>query len=312
MRKIIILIVAILIIVVFSLELKADSIQKSIIAADAKWVVHIDMKKFTSTKLYELFMNDESTVKIRKKTDKFFKKLNFDPLKDIMGVTAYGAEKDEENTVVCFSGNIDKAHILGLFDEEADHQEISYGKYIIYRWGHDDFGVFVSDSLGLFSENEEAIKTALDVIDGKKENISSSPMMKYVKEIPSDAFLMAVVDDISSLAGKHDKAVMLKKAGMASFAIMEKKGDVALDLKFTTGSPEDAKNVEQMIKGLVAFGNLQLKEEKDVLELLERLRISIDGNKVQMGLTYPIDKLFNIISGRTKILPSFLLGLGEL
>ncbi len=312
MRKLIILIVVILLILVFSLELKAASIQKSIIAADAKWVVHIDMKKFTSTKLYELFMNDESTVKIRKRTDKLFKKLNFDPLKDIMGVTAYGVEKDEEKTVICFSGNIDKAHILGLFDEEADHKEISYGKYIIYSWGHDDFGVFVSDNLGLFSENEEAIKTALDVIDGKKENLSSSPMMKYVKEIPSDAFLMAVVDDISSLAGRHDKAVMLKKAGMASFAIMEKKGDVALDLKFTTGSPEDAKNVEQMIKGLVAFGNLQLKQEKDVLELLERLRISIDGNKVQMGLTYPIDKLFNIISGRTKILPSFLLGLGEL
>jgi hypothetical protein len=312
MRKIIILIVAILLILVFFLELKAASIQKSIIPADAKWVVHIDMKKLTSTKLYELFMNDESTVKIRKGTDKLFKKLKFDPLKDIMGITAYGAEKDEEKTVVCFSGNIDKAYILGLLKEEADHQEISYGKYIIYSWGHDDFGVFVSDSLGLFSENEEAIKTALDVIDGKKKNISSSPMMKYVKEIPSDAFLMAVVDDISSLAGKHDKAVMLKKAGMASFAIMEKKGDVALDLKFTTGSPEDAKNVEQMIKGLVAFGNLQLKEEKDVLELLERLRISIDGNKVQMGLTYPIDKLFNIISGRTKIRPSFLLGLGEL
>ena len=95
MRKIIILIVAILIIVVFSLELKADSIQKSIIAADAKWVVHIDMKKFTSTKLYELFMNDESTVKIRKKTDKFFKKLNFDPLKDIMGmIPGMGKMKD--------------------------------------------------------------------------------------------------------------------------------------------------------------------------------------------------------------------------
>jgi len=308
MKKTIILIVTILLALLLCTEAMAVSIQKSIISADANWVVNIDMKKFTSTRLYELLMNDESTVKIRKRTDKHIRKFKFDPFKDITSITAYGTGKDEEKTVVCLSGNFNKDHILSVLEEETEHKEISYGKHIIYSWGHDDFGVFVDSNFVLLSGSEEAIKTALDVISGKKENLSSSPMMNYVKEIPADAFLMAVVDDISSLAGKHEKAVILKKTGMASFSIMEKKEDIAINLKFTTGSSEDAKNVEQMIKGLIAFANLQLKEKKEELELLQRLNISIDGNRIRMGFTYPVEKLFDVISGRAKFLPSFLHG----
>ncbi len=308
MKKVVIVIVAIFLALLLCSEALAVSIQKSIIPADAKWVVHIDVKKFSATRLYELMMKDESTVKIRKKTARLFKLYRFDPLKDIANITIFGKGKDDEDAVVYVEANFDKEHLLSLLEAETEYQEISYGKYIIYKWGRDDFGVFVLDNVILFSENEEAIKIALDVIDGKKENLSSSPMMKYVNEIPSDAFLMAVADNISSLVGKHDKAVMLKKTGMASFSIMEKKDDVALDLKFTTESSEDANNVEQMIKGLIAFANLQLKEERDVQELLKSLHISIDGTKVQIGLSYPIEKLFNIISGRTKIHSLFLLG----
>lgn len=308
MKKAIIFIVAIILALLLCSEVLAVDIQKSVVPADAMWVINIDMKKFTATRLHELMMKDEATVKIRKKTARLFKLYRFDPLKDIANITIFGKGKDEEDAVVYVEANFDKEHLIGLIEGETGYQEIPYGKYTVYKWGRDDFGVFVSDKAILFSENEEAIKTALDVADGKKENISSSPMMKYVKAIPSDAFLMAIADNISSLVGKHDKAVMLKKTGMASFAIMEKKDDVALDLKFTTETSEDANNVEQMIKGLIAFANLQLKEEKDILELLKRLHISIDGTKVQIGFSYPVEKLLNILLGRTKIHSFFLLG----
>ncbi|UCC39039.1 MAG: hypothetical protein JSV96_14695 [Candidatus Aminicenantes bacterium] len=308
MKKAIILFVAVFLALLLCSEVHTASIQKSFISADAKWIVQFDMKRLTSTRLHQLLINDESTAKIRKKMEKLVKKYKFDPLKDIVSITAYGTGKKEENTVVCVEGKFDKDHLLGLIAKEEDHVEISYGKYTIYKWGHDDFGVFVNNNLVLFSGNDKMIKNALDVIDGKKNNLSSSPMMKYINEIPKDAFLMAVVDNISSLAGKHDKALMLQKTGMASFAITEKKEDMDVGLKFTTESSEDAQNVEQMIKGVIAFANLQLKKEKDLLALLERLHISIDGNRVQIGFTYPVEKLFDVITGRAKLLPCFLMG----
>jgi len=310
MRKIIILIVAILLILVFFPELKAASVQKSIIPADAKWVIHFDMKKFSSTKLHELIMNDEGTIKVRKKTARIFKLYKFDPLKDIANITIFGRGKEKEDTVACIGGNFDKEHLLSLLGAETDYREIPYGKYTIYSWGYDDFGVFVNDNLVLFSGNEAAIKDALDVISGKKENITSSPMITYVEAIPAEAFIAAVADDISSLADDRGKAVILKKVGMASLAIIEKAEDIALNLNITTESPQDAKKMEQIINGLLAFADLQLDEATIGMKLLEdvNIGISVDGNKIRMNVTCPVKKFISVISGKSKFSPSSLMG----
>lgn len=310
MRKIIILIVAILLILVFFPELKAASIQKSIIPADAKWVIHFDMKKFSSTKLHELIMSDEGTIKVRKKTARIFKLYKFDPLKDIASVTIFGKGKDEEDTVVYVEGNFDKEYLLSLLEAETKYKEIPYDKYTIYSWDRDDFGVFVTDNLVLFSENEAAIKAALDVISGKKENITSSPMIAYVEAIPPEAFITAVANDISSLAGEKGKAVILKKTRMASFAIMERAENIALNLNVTTESPQDAEKMEQIINGLIAFGEMQLDESMVGMKMLEDINIgiSVDKNKVRMNVTCPLEKFIEFISGRKKFSSIFLQG----
>ena len=83
-------------------------------------------------------------------------------------------------------------------------------------------------------------------------------MITYVEAIPPEAFITAVADDISSLAGEKDKAVILKKMGMASFAIMESAENIALNLNVTSESPQDAQKMEQIVRGLIAFGEMQL------------------------------------------------------
>lgn len=309
MRKIIILIVAALLVLILFSGVRAASIQKSIIPADAKWVIHFDMKKFSSTRLHELIMNDEDTINIRRDVSRFFKLYKFDPLKDIANITIFGKGIEEEDTVLSVEGNFDKEYLLSLIEMEKNYREIPYGKYTIYSWGHDDFAVFVSDNLILFSDNqEEILKNTLDVISGKKENITSSPLITYIKEIPPDAFITGVAEDISSLTEHHSKAVILKKMGMASLAIMEKKENLSLNLNFTTESSQDAIQIEQIIRGLIAFANMQLDETMVGVKLPEDIQISIDGNKVRIGITYPVEKLIAILTGRIDFLPLILLG----
>jgi hypothetical protein len=310
MKKTIILIVTILLALLLCTEAMAASIQKSIIPADAKWVFHFDMKKFSTTKMHELIMDNKDTIQIRKKTARIFRLYKFDPIKDIAAITIFGPEKKKEDTVACIEGNFDKEYLLGLLEEETDYQKIQYDKYTIYNWDSDDFGVFVTDNLLLFSGNEAALKETLDVISGKRENISSSPMITYLEAIPAEAFITAVADDISSLAEDKGKAVILKKMGMASFAIMEKADQVALNINVTTGSPQDAQKVEQVVRGLIAFGELQLDESMIGMKLMEDIdiKISVDGNKVRMSLTSPIEKFIAFISGHKKFPPCFLLG----
>jgi hypothetical protein len=304
MKKTIIILVTLLLALLLCSQARASVLQKSIVPASSGWVLHFDMEKFTATSLYEQIVNDECTQSIRKKQAQFSKIFKIDFFKDITGITIYGAG-EKKDAVVCFTGNFDKAHLLGLLELEESYQKLPYGEFIIHDWERSKFGVFANDHLVLLAENEEAIKTGLDVIAGKKENITSSALKPYLEKIPPDAFLVGLVDNISSLAKKRAKPVILKKIDRALFTAMEAKEKMALELNFSTESPQDAERMEQIIKGLIAMADMHLEETESKSMLPEDMKVSVEGNKVLIGLIYPVQDLVDILSKR-KRLPRFL------
>jgi hypothetical protein len=79
---------------------QAGPFPKKIIPADAEWTVHMNLSRFTATRLYDLLMKEEEAGKIVKKSETFQKKFKIDVFKDIKDITIYGLEKGEKNAVV--------------------------------------------------------------------------------------------------------------------------------------------------------------------------------------------------------------------
>lgn len=305
MKKTIIILVAILLALILAPAIRGTSLQKSIIPADTEWILHFDMEKYTSTQLNGMIMKEEGTSKIKKKSEKFARKYKVDLLKDIKGITIYGKGTGDEKAVVCINGKFDRNYLLSLLTEETSYSEIPYGKYIIYNW-EEDFGTFVSDQLILLSEDEEAIKTSLDAISGKEKNITSSPLISSLNEIPPDAFLMAAVGDISSITKKREKPVILKKMGKAVFSITEKQENLALKLNFDVKSLEDAEQIEQIIRGLIAMVNMHQEEKDSKLRLSKSIKVTTKDKKVQLELIYPTVDLVEMTLGKRKISDLFI------
>jgi len=285
--------------VVFIIPAKPASLQTSMIPDDARWVIHIDVEKFTSTRLFELLKQDE-TIGLEKKTLGISKMFKFDPFKDIMGITLFGIGKGEKNTVVCLSGNFDKDHLLALLDMNADHRTFPYGKHTIHNWHHSQFGTFANDHLVVIANNEGVLKNVLDIISGKKKNSGASKLVPYLGEIPKDAFLKAVIDNISHLVGADDVSTILKKTGMAFFIALERSENLTMKLKLTTDSPETAKNIQQIVMGFLALVKLKQNQEKTDpgLKFLDDLKVKLEGNIVKMELTHPSSDLVKMFSHR--------------
>jgi hypothetical protein len=281
---------------VFIIPVQPASLQTSIIPDNVRWVIHLDVEKFTSTRFCELLKQDE-TIGLEKKTLRISKKFKFDPLTDIMGITVFGIGKDEKNTVVCLSGNFDKDHLLILLDMNFDHRTIPYGNYTIHKWDRSQFGTFANDHLVVIAGNEGALKNVLDVITGKKNNIGASNLMPHLRGIPKDAFLRAVIDNISILIG-GDGANTLKKVGMAFFIALERNRNITMKLNLTTNSLEAAKNIKDLVMGFIALA--KLKQDNDeihpLLKLLDKLKIELDKNIIHMELSAPSHELINIIA----------------
>ena len=305
----------ILLMLFFLCELRASTLQKSIIPEEADWVIHFDVEKFSSTQFGDQLLNNKNIFGLRKKNAKFHDKYQIDILKDINGVTLYGFGKNEKNTVICLRGNFDQAYLLGLLADEDSHKEIQHNNFIIHTWNSHEFGTFVDDNFVLLAQNETAIKTALDVIAGKKANVTTSSLMSYINKIPSNVFFAAIAKDISEMA-EHEKDVFIfKKTESAIFVLTEEKENVHMRLNFTVKTLEDAKNMESVIRGLISLAKMQMEEarsieggvvggvKRDIWLRLEEIDISTEGKNIRVGLSLPVQELLDIILGKVKFFP---------
>ena len=285
-------------------ESGASTLQKSIIPEDADWVIHFDLEKFSSTQFGDQLLNNENIFGLTQKNARFHDQFQIDILKDIKGFTVYGSGKDEENTVVCLRGNFDQAYLLGLLAEEDSHKEIQHGNFTIHTWNYHEAGVFVDDNFTLIAHDVTVIRKALDVIAGKKANITTSSLMSTMNEIPPNVFFTALARDISELAEHGSDVFIFKKTESALFTLEEGKEYINLRLNFTVKTLEDAKNMESVIRGLISLAKMQMEEaQRDILLPLEGINISAEGKRIRVELSYPIQELIDIVLGKVKFFP---------
>ena len=306
MKKAIVILVVILLTFLLLGEIGASTLPKSFIPAEAEWVVHLDMAKFKSSHFGNLLLQEKKGG-IKKKAKAFYKQTSIDLLEDVSGITIYGLGKKKQQTVMCLKGTFDKKYLLGLLEDVDAHREIPHGSHIIHKWNHSEYGLFVGEDLVFLAWNEDAIKTALDTVDGKRGNISTSSLKSYAEEIPGDAFFAALVKDISALAGYSSKAAILKKAGSGLITLTEKDEILNAQINATAKTPKDAANMEQIIRGLMAMAQMQFEEAYEELSLSESVKVSTNSNRLKIELTHPSEELFEILTGR-KMVSIFSMG----
>ncbi len=306
MKKAMVILVVILLTFLLLGEIGASTLPKSFIPAEAEWVVHLDMAKFKSSHLGNLLLQEQKGG-IKKKAKAFYKQTSIDLLEDVSGITIYGLGKQKQQTVMCLKGTFDKKYLLGLLEEVDAHREIPHGSHIIHKWNRSEYGLFVGEDLVFLAWNEDAIKTALDTVDGKGGNISTSSLKSYAEEIPGDAFFAALVKDISALAGYSSKAAILKKAGSGLITLTEKDKILNAQIDATAKTPKDAANMEQIIRGLMAMAQMQFEEAYEELSLSESVRVSTNSNRLKIELSHPSEELFEILTGR-KMVSIFSMG----
>ena len=297
MKKAAVILVVVLLAFLLLGELTASTIPKSLIPADAEWVVHLDIEKFKASKFGDLLIQ-EKRGGIKKKAKVFYKKTSIDLLKDVAGFTIYGLDKKKQHTVMCLKGSFDKKHLLNLLEDEDSHKEIAHGNHAIHKWNHNEYGLFVGEDLIFLAWNEDAMKAALDVVDGRSEKISASSLKSYADQIPGNAFFVALAKDISALAGYSSKAVILQKAGSGMFTLTEENEILNMQIDATAQTPKDAANMEQIIRGLMAMAQMQLEDSYAELKLEEAITVSSNNDKIKIELNKSSEEVFKIITGR--------------
>jgi len=271
------------------------TIPSSIVPETASWVVHLDMEKFVATGLYGYLEKDGKFQIKSRDLDRWFK---MDIPKDIKSVTVFGLGPGDEQIVFAVAGKFDKAGIIAMIEADKDSQKTPYGAYTLYSSGSDEYGAFINDNLLVFSEGRAVIEKVLDTAAGKAKNFAATPLSASLKEVPAGAFLSGVLPDLSGLGKEFGQSKVLDKASGLFFLAQEKKESLLVRLQVTAESPESAKNMADVVQGLIAMGRLggNQGDMAKIASLLDGLQVKLDGKVLRLDFERPSKEIADLLS----------------
>jgi hypothetical protein len=270
-------------------------IPPKVVPENARWVVHLDMEKFVATDLYG-YLEKDGKIEIKSRDLNHW--LKMDLAKDIKGVTVFGLGADDKNIAFVVEGKLDKAGIIALAEADKDSQKTAYGAYTLYSSGSDEYGAFINDNLLVFSEGRATIEKVLDTAAGKGKDFGGTPLHTSLKDVPAGAFVSGVLPDLSSLGKDLGQSKVLDQASGLFFMAQEKTGSLLVRLQVIAASTESAKNMADVIQGLIAMGRLGGTEGEmaKVAPMLDGLQVKLDGKVLRIDFERPSKEIAALLS----------------
>jgi hypothetical protein len=268
----------------------AGPLVKSQVSGSANWVVHANQQQFKKTRIGQLIRTEMVNLGIEENMTNFAQIFSFHPLDDARDVTLYGNGKDREKAVVLIDGIFDKERILSVLRMNPEYKEIKYGKIMLHQWIDENqkdpnimmmYGCFYRNDLIVMSAGMDAVKLAVDVLNGSAKNAAGNIFNQPALDAKG-AFFQAAGMRVGEMVGKDPEAAAFRQTDLLGLAIGEIEGKFYIELRLTAKSEEAANAITQMLEGILAFISLPNEEQPKLAELAKKVKINCEVKTVKV------------------------------
>lgn len=258
------------------------------VSGSASWVVHANQQQFRKTKIGQLIRTEMVNLGIEENLTNFATIFSFHPLDDVRDVTLYGTGNDREKAVVLIDGFFDKEKILSLLRMNPEYKDTKYGKIVLHQWIDENqkdpnnkmmYGCFYKDNLVIMSAGFDAVKLAVDVLNGSAKNAAGS-MFNQPALDAKGAFIQAAGKRVGEML--EQDAAAFRQADQIGLAIGEVEGKFYIDCRLTAKSEEAANAITQMLEGILAFISMPNQEQQILAELAKKIKINCEVKTVKV------------------------------
>ena len=284
--------------------LDAAPLPKKQIAADAKWLVHVDLQNLRKTKLGEFATKGvlENAIAPLKS------QLGIDVnglIERVGSITAYGTDfqKNPEASgvlLVQLDGEAQKI-VEGLLAAQmlADTKETikkSQLDGVISYSAENKLALAIHPNhLVVVGKSQKQVDKAAEVLAGKAQNLTASESFSDFPAPPNAFFFLAVAEGFNSNAAIPPQAEVLRKADGARIIIGEEVEKLFVDLSLRAKSVDVSQQIQQVIEGIRAMVSLSQIENKDLQELVRSINVSTKGKLVTVRADFPVGALIKRI-----------------
>ena len=283
-------------------RINAAPLDLSAVPADAKWLMHFDMDAARSSVVMRrgweqmLKKNPQAGAMM----DVVSQMVGMDPRKDLRDVTAYGIDTVKRNGVMIVRAKTNRDFLTRMVEKATDYKTMNHGDYTLHAWTHNRDGhsgpmvaAFHKDDVMVFARTEAAVKSALEVLDGRQAAVTGNTGLAGRVRPGSIVVARATAVDPGT------KCPVLKQAQGFRVALGEHEGESFLRVRMDMTAPAAADDVVNVIKGFSSLAGLQWGGEPDVTKVVTKLagnaKTVVDGATVTISWDADVEDVWTVV-----------------
>ena len=283
---------------------RAEPLDVKKVAADAKWVVHVDVDAMRDSvvlnKAYKKCM--EMHKEAAERMDKLPGMIGMDPRKDLHGITVYGKDLDKRKGVLILHADVNQELLKEKAAKAPDHKVAKCGDYEVHSWtmkchkGTQTVnGAFFKPNVMVFASSQDAVEAALAVLAGKSPAITGEDSPLARRTLPGSMFIARAV-----AVDPKTRCPVLKQADSYRIALGENDGKSFYRAQLNMKSTEAVAQVKAITEGFRAILSLNKGMDADVLKLVDGLKVAGEGKTLSISWSAKADDVWAAIEKAAK------------
>ncbi len=270
---------------------------------DAQAVAYADVQQVMASealqRLRRLHDSDPSNKPDSTERHDFEEKTGVNVERDIDAVVAAmlpGGTADDHRPLVLARGRFAQVHIEGLAREHGGEVSDYPGVRVIAHRGDDDTMAVGFLAPGVVAVGSlEGVQAAVQAKQSGRNVLSNTEMMRLVSELDNaNAWAVGRFDAVAHTAGLPGEFQQRVPTLSWFSAAGNVNGGLSGTFKAEAKDDEAAKNLRDMLRGVMAMVKLQADSKPELRALVDSLQLGGEGKTVAVGFTVPA-QLFDVI-----------------
>lgn len=272
----------------------------------ASLIGYIDLKSVTSSPLSEVWSDDAPSLPPLAALDELRESTGVDVLNDVDTLTfAMGPGPGKpQRWGIAVTGDFDRDRLLEKLSRHQGGVETSAhrGTEIhVMKKGDESNAMALPDDSTLILGEPGYVREILDAGSGRKPSARGSLESWGYGDFGEETFWLAGAppDVVNGLVGQGSE-----KASLRSFALTGRfEGDLHLRARGKANDPKTARELADVVRGLVALGRLRQDSSRESAilgEMAESLSVELEDDAIDLNLLVPYDSIRQLLSSHRK------------
>jgi len=279
-------------------------LRSSDVPGEPAWVAHLDCDALRTNALGKFMLAEMNKPENESKIAAVTVIFGVDLRTQIHALTFYAAGGSSHQPLALVYGDFDTNRLVTLAKAAREYDSKEHGDHMIHSWLDDRrkkpdgshpriYAALPSNGLIIFGPREEAVGTALDVLDNKAANLSASKTYLQFLKSGDGGFFQAAARKIE-LPASDPRKVVFDLTTHVRLNVREAGEQLTTALSIGARDEEVAKSMLSIAQGITGLAKAQ-QEKPKVAKLAERVVMKQDGTELVVTFGAPSDEVIGLL-----------------